>query len=229
MVGLLGPARGPARLRSAPRARGAAAGDLPGARPAPRRFTSRASWARLRSPVPSPRPPCRWPSSLRSASARRRRRGLTRRAARAPSLRSSGPVGPARIPRSLSSIYASLYVRAGRSGPPPRPPTLDCDHLRGGRALSLGHFPPQWGGKWSALGKRRAGPALKGGGAGLGPVLSLSRMRSWCGTPIPIVIRPSWGKQVSSDKASPPTHCVILSLATVVAPTALSPVNHVRT
>ena len=168
MVGLLGPARGPARLRSAPRARGAAAGDLPGARPAPRRFTSRASWARLRSPVPSPRPPCRRPSSLRSASARRRRRGLTRRAARAPPLRSSGPVGPAWIPRipshylspvgergplsasgALSSTYASIYVRAARSGPSLRSPTFGCDHLKGGRALPPGHYLSPVGGRGS--------------------------------------------------------------------------------
>ncbi len=106
--------------------------------PVPRRSTSRASWARLRSPVPSPRPPCRRPSPLRSTSARRPRRGLIRRAVRASPLRSLGPVGPARIPRSLSSIYASLYVRAGRSGPPLRPPTFGCDHLRGGPSQLVG-------------------------------------------------------------------------------------------
>ena len=86
------------------------------------------------------------PSPLRSAIARRRRRHSPRRAARSSPLRHSGPVGPAPIPRSLSSTtgalaasaprrfalrdprarpappdpfpstYASIYVRACRSG-----------------------------------------------------------------------------------------------------------------
>ena len=147
MVGLLGPARGPARLRSAPRARAAAAGDLPAARPAPRRSTSRASWARLRSPVPSPRPPCRRPSSLRFASARRRRRGLTRRAARASSLRSSGPAGPG-PPGSPGSLPLDLRARVP-VGPPLRPPTLGGVHFMGGRALPPGHYPTPVGGRGS--------------------------------------------------------------------------------
>jgi hypothetical protein len=46
-------------LRSAPQARGGAAGALPGARPAPRRFASRAPLARLGSPDPSHQSPCR--------------------------------------------------------------------------------------------------------------------------------------------------------------------------
>ena len=54
------------------------------------------------APVPSPRPPWRWPSSLHSASARRRRRGSTRLAARASPLRMAGPVGPGSDPRSPS-------------------------------------------------------------------------------------------------------------------------------
>jgi hypothetical protein len=57
-VGLLGPARG--RPVFAPRARGAAAGDLPGPRPAPRRFAARAPRARSGSPA-------RRPARLRSA------------------------------------------------------------------------------------------------------------------------------------------------------------------
>jgi hypothetical protein len=51
--------RGGGRLRSAPQARGSTAGVLPGARPAPRRFASRAPWARLGSPNPSPQSPRR--------------------------------------------------------------------------------------------------------------------------------------------------------------------------
>ena len=211
---------------------------------------------------PSRAGPRAGPSTLRSASARRRRRGSPRCAARASPLHLSGLVGSSPFPRSLSSAsvsaavfatlrkraapppgshpargprpsaslfgtrgprsdppdpfsstHASIYVRAGRSGPPLRPPTLGSVHLMGGRSPPLRHFPlagGERGGTWSALGKRRAGPVLTGGEAGLGPVLSLSRMRSRCGTPIPIVLRPSWGKQVSPDKASPPTHCVNL-------------------
>ena len=71
----------------------------------------------------------------------------------------SGSVGPARIPRipshylspvggrgslsasgALSSTYASIYVRAARSGPSLRSPTFGCDHLKGGRALPPGHY-----------------------------------------------------------------------------------------
>jgi hypothetical protein len=78
MGGLLGPARGPARLRSAPRARGAAAGGpRPGARPAPRRYAPLA-----RGPGSGPL----------SAGARRRRRGPSpRRAGRHSPLRFTGP------------------------------------------------------------------------------------------------------------------------------------------
>ncbi len=98
--------------------------------------------------------------------ARRRRRGSTWRAARASPLRFSGPVGPARIPLSLSSISASLYVRAGLSGPPLRPPTSGCDHLRGDVCSSPGHYPPVGGGgrgeTWSSPGKRRVGSVQMG-------------------------------------------------------------------
>jgi hypothetical protein len=57
-------------LRSAPQARCGAAGALPGARPAPRRFASRAPWARLGSPDPSHQSPRR-PSCARAGRARR--------------------------------------------------------------------------------------------------------------------------------------------------------------
>ena len=96
-VGLLGPARGPAHLRSAPRARGAAAGGSP------------------------------------------------RHAARASSLRFSGPVGPARIPGSLSSTTVAVAVLAPlrkRAAPPPgfypaRGPCLTAPHV-GSRGARLG-------------------------------------------------------------------------------------------
>ncbi len=60
---------GGGRLRSAPQARGAAAGVLPGARPAPRRFASRAPWAWLgtnknRMSQKWSRRPRRWVSGL---------------------------------------------------------------------------------------------------------------------------------------------------------------------
>jgi hypothetical protein len=68
----------------------------------------------------SPRPQWRRSSPLCPACTWRRCRGSTWLAARAPPLRFSGPVGPARIPRSFPSTFASPFVRAGRPGPPPR-------------------------------------------------------------------------------------------------------------
>ena len=250
------------------------------------------------------------PSPLRSAIARRRRRHSPRRAARSSPLRHSGPVGPAPIPRSLSSTtgalaasaprrfalrdprarpappdpfpstYASVYVRACRSGRryvrrrsagftsrgdvrslpattphqwgdvvlsrravcPPRPTRRSTcvragratatiadawrDHLRGeARAPSPPHPPlvgGDGGGRGPILGKHRAGPALMGGGDGLGPVLSLSRTRSRCGTPIPIVIAPDGSNRCRRIKPLRRPTVSTLSLATVVAPTALS-------
>jgi hypothetical protein len=96
-----GPRAGPSTLRCASAWRRRRGSPRRAARASPlRRAASRAPWARLRFPVPSPRPPWRRSSWLRSTSARRRRRGSTRRAARASPLRFSarGPVGPARIP-----------------------------------------------------------------------------------------------------------------------------------
>jgi hypothetical protein len=191
-------AHGPARLRSAPRTRGDAAGGSP-------RHAARASPLRLSGPVGPARIPCsfssttvavavfapllkraapppgfcpargpclacllspmgparisglppwRRSSSLRSASARRRRRGSTPRAARASPLRFSGPVGPARIPRSFPSISASLFVRAGRSGPPLR--RRSAVTTSGGDVCSApGHPPP---------------PPVGGDGGGLAPL-----------------------------------------------------------
>jgi hypothetical protein len=124
----------------------------------------------------------------------------------------------------LSSTYASIYVRAGRSGPPLRPPTLGCVHLRGVRSVTsplIGGGGGR-GGTWSALGKHRDGPALKGGEAGLGPVLSLSRMRSRRGTPIPIVLAPDGSNRYRRLKLLRRPTVSTLSLATVVALTALS-------
>ncbi len=126
-----------------------------------------------------------------------------------------GPRGPRPDSSILSSISASPYVCAGRSGPSLRPPIFGCDHLRGGRVLPPGHYPPGphpggTGGTWFSPGKRRVGSVQMDDGAGRGPMLSLSRMRSRCSTPIPILLRPSRGKKVSSVEASPPTHCVSL-------------------
>jgi hypothetical protein len=55
------------------------------------------------------------PSPLRSAIAHRRRRHSPRRAARSSPLRHSGPVGPAPIPRSLSSTTGALAASAPRA------------------------------------------------------------------------------------------------------------------
>ncbi len=71
---------------------------------------------------PSRAGPQAGPSPLSSASARRRRRGSPRHAARASPLRLSGPVGPARIPGSLSSTSVAAVVFAPlrkRATPPP--------------------------------------------------------------------------------------------------------------
>ncbi len=252
---------GPARLRFAPRSRAAAAGILHGARPAPRRSATRAPWARLRSPAPSPRPPGRWPpprlvASLfgtrgparlpRIPSPRPTRRSTCARAGRAAATsadaRRCSPQGGTCAPsRSLPLTSGGTWFPPGGRcallglrvdlracapvGPPLRSPTLGGVHLRGGRAPSLRHIPPYWGGRggtWSALGKHRAGPALKGGEAGLGPVLSLSRMCSRCGTPIPIVIAPDGSNRCRRIKPLRRPTVPTLSLATVVAPTALS-------
>ena len=89
------PVYAPLRERAAP-----PPGDLPGTRPAPRRSAFRAPRAWLGSSAPSPRPPWRWPPSLRSASARRRRRGLpsSRPAPRRSACRARGPGSDPRLP-----------------------------------------------------------------------------------------------------------------------------------
>ncbi len=77
-----------------------------------------------------------------------------------------GPMGPARIPRSLSSTSASSCVRAARLGPLLRPPTLSRDHHRGGRVPLPVTTPPHWGGTggatWLPTGNCRVGPVLMG-------------------------------------------------------------------
>ena len=278
MVGLLGPAAG----------RPVSASLRDRAPPPPAFFTARGPL--LAAPPLGPRGPGSDPplplldhrgaGRLRSASARRRRRGLTRRAARASSLRSSGPAGPPGSPGSLPlDLRVDLRARVP-VGPPLRPPTLGgvhfmgdvrslpvttphqwgdvvlsrravcpprptrrstCvragratatiadawrDHLRGeARAPSSPHPPlvgGVGGGRGPNLGKHRAGPALMGGGDGLGPVLSLSRTRSRCGTPIPIVIAPDGSNRCRRIKPLRRPTVSSLSLATVEAPTALS-------
>ena len=99
-------------------------------------------------------------------------------------------------------------------------------HLRGETRAPSPPHPPHvggdGGGRGPILGKHRAGPALMGGGDGLGPVLSLSRTRSRCGTPIPIVIAPDGSNRCRRIKSLRRPTVPTLSLATVVAPTALS-------
>jgi hypothetical protein len=118
----------------------------------------------------------------------------------------------------------STCVRAGRA----TATIADAwrDHLRGeARAPSSPHPPlvgGVGGGRGPNLGKHRAGPALMGGGDGLGPVLSLSRTRSRCGTPIPIVIAPDGSNRCRRIKPLRRPTVSSLSLATVEAPTALS-------
>jgi hypothetical protein len=142
--GLLGLARGPARLRSAPRARcTVAGGPRPGARPAPRRYAPRA---------------CGPGSGPLSAGARWRRRDLcpcaratTRRSASRPEgpgpsralsfsdqpslrlptvLRARGPAGPA-APAAAGSLQRSLgdCRTGGGRVPPSRAFAMpDCRH-----------------------------------------------------------------------------------------------------
>ncbi len=102
--------------------------------------------------------------------------------ARGPCLAASllGPVGPARTPRSLSSFSASLYVRAGRSGPLLRPQTISCDHSRGGRVFLLVTTGEDVVLSWQATCWLGAD-----GDGGTWSILSLPRMCSRCNTPIP--------------------------------------------
>jgi hypothetical protein len=162
---------------------------------------------------PSPRPPWRRSSSLRSASARRRRRGSTRPAARAPAASLPGPCGPGSDPRSFPSTSTSLFARAARLGPPLRrrrsAVTTSCDHLRGGCVICPRSPPPPGGGGRVDVLPQQAPcwPGADGDGVELGPMLSLPRMCSPCTSRC----HPGWDKQVSSDNATPPTHCVIVS------------------
>jgi hypothetical protein len=239
------------RLRYAPQARGAAAGVSPGARPAPRRFALRDPWAPLGSPgsllttshqwgdvvpsrraVRSPRPTrrstCARPGQARRYVRRRSAVTTSRGDVRSLPVTTSHQRGDV---VSLGERCALLDLRVDlRARGPVGPAATSADARRrspqgGTRALSPS-LPPLLGGgrggTWSALGKHRAGPALKGGEAGLGPVLSLSRMRSRCGTPIPIVIAPVGTNRCRRIKPLRRPTVPTLSLATVVAPTALS-------
>ena len=207
---------------------------------------------------PSRAGPRAGPSTLRSASARRRRRGSPRCAARASPLHLSGLVGSSPFPRSLSSASGSAAVFATlrkRAAPPPgshpargprpsaslfgtrgSPGSLLLDprvDLRargpvgpaatsadarlcsphGGTLAPSSSPPPGWGGT--------GGDAVRSWEAPCRPGAEGWQSRTWsCALAVPdalavrysnpIVLRPSWGKQVSSDKASPATHCVTL-------------------
>jgi hypothetical protein len=104
------PVYAPLRERAAP-----PPGDLPGTRPAPRRSAFRAPRAWLGSSAPSPRPPWRWPPSLRYASARRRRRGLpgSRPAPRRSACRARGPGSDPWSPSPRSPRVRSSSPRHG--------------------------------------------------------------------------------------------------------------------
>ena len=207
---------------------------------------------------PSRAGPRAGPSTLRSASARRRRRGSPRCAARASPLHLSGLVGSSPFPRSLSSASGSAAVFATlrkRAAPPPgshpargpRPsaslfgtrgspgsllldprvdlrargpvgPAVTSADARlcsphGGTLAPSSSPPPGWGGT--------GGDAVRSWEAPCRPGAEGWQSRTWsCALAVPdalavrysnpIVLRPSWGKQVSSDKASPATHCVTL-------------------
>ncbi len=217
---------------SAPRARGAAAGASPGARPAPRRFA-------LRDPRPRPAPPDPFPSTYASVYVRACRSGR-RYVRRRSAVFTSG--GDVRSPPVTTSHQWGDVVLSRRAVCPPRPTrrstcvraglaaATSADawrvHLRGETRAPSPPHPPHvggdGGGRGPILGKHRAGPALMGGGDGLGPVLSLSRTRSRCGTPIPIVIAPDGSNRCRRIKPLRRPTVPTLSLATVVAPTALS-------
>jgi hypothetical protein len=163
---------------------------------------------------PSPRPPWRRSSSLRSASARRRRRGSTRRAARSSPLRFSGPVGPARSPPiPLLNLRVALRAR-GPVGPAATTPTFGCDHLRGERVLRPRSPPPPSGGDGGGHGPLLASGVLARCGWGRSGTCSYALV-----APDVLAVQhsnanryhPSGDKQVSSDEATQPTRCVIVS------------------
>jgi hypothetical protein len=123
---------GPSPLRSAIARR-----RLHGARPAPRRSATRAPWARLRSPAPSPRPPGRWPPPRLVASL-------------------FGTRGPARLPRipSPRPTRRSTCARAGRAA------ATSADARRcspqGGTCAPSRSLPLTSGGTWFPPGGRCA-------------------------------------------------------------------------
>ena len=122
--GLLGPARGPARLRSAPRARGAAAGGSPrhAARASSLRLSGPAGLARLLGSLSSTTVAVAAFTPLRKRAAPPP--GSTRLAARTSPLRMSGPWARLGSLVSLSSFTAGAVVFAPprlRAAPPPGP------------------------------------------------------------------------------------------------------------
>jgi hypothetical protein len=131
----------------------------------------------------------------------RRCRGSTRCTARAPPLRFSGPVGPARIPRSFPSISASPFVRTGRPGPPLRRRRSAVTTSWGDVCSAPGrHTPPRWGGPSSlrptSARRRRPGSTRRAARASpLGPRGPGSDPRS----PIP---RPQWRRSSSLHSSS---------------------------
>ncbi len=106
-----------------------------------------------------------------------------------PQLRFSGPVGPARIPRSFPSISASLFVRAGRPGPPLRRRLSAvttsggdvCPAALGGgacpRSALQGAAPPP--GTYPARNPRLAAPPLGPRGPGSDPRSPSPRPQWW--------------------------------------------------
>ena len=205
---------------SAPRARGAAAGASPGARPAPRRFA-------LRDPRARPAPPDPFPSTYTSDYVRACRSGrrYVRRRSAVFTSRGGRALPPGHYPTPvggrdslpaggvLSQAYASVYVRARRSGHRYDRRRLAGSPQGGGARPFVAASPPRWGGRggtwpepWEAPCRPGAdGRRRRTGSCALAVPDALAVRHS-----NPNCYRPRWVKQVSSDKASPPTNCVIL-------------------
>ena len=188
---------------------------------------------------PSGAGPPAGPSPLRSASARRRRRGSPRRAARPSPLRIpdlGARVGSSYLPpvsAPLRDLRRLPRARA-RLGPPRPTSSLGRDHPRGGGTGGDVGAPP-WSGPPSRLrrGRVRGGTW---GGRGLprddtvgrcrmgrrGDVVSLAQTTGCARcTFLPSVIIPAGINRWRLDKATPTTNCV-LSSVTADAPSVLS-------
>ena len=113
----------------------------------------------------------------------------------------------------LSQAYASVYVRARRSGRRYDRRRLAGSPQGGGARPFVAASPPRWGGRggtwpepWEAPCRPGAdGRRRRTGSCALAVPDALAVRHS-----NPNCYRPRWVKQVSSDKASPPTNCVIL-------------------